>query len=144
MTRWPVPHTGWAKLGWKRWWGGAWGAHHVPCPALWSLQPPPHPPQRSNTQAPLLASKGRGEAVTAGCPLCAGPLAGLWRGERDKAGRGPLKHTHQKVPFMSMPNMTRNAHFITHRVQHTDPERQTWTCGRWVQKHLVQKLCNPP
>lgn len=43
----------------------------------------------------------------------AGPLAGLWRGERDEAGRGPLKHT-PKVLFMSMSNLTENAHSPAH------------------------------
>ncbi len=42
----------------------------------------------------------RGERGSDGSlPPYAGPLAGLWRGERDEAGRGPLKHTPN--PYVS-------------------------------------------
>lgn len=55
------------------------------------------------------------EAVTAAYPPFTGPLAGLWRGERDEAGRGPLDTP--KVLFMSMLNLT----VIGHSPAHTGP-----------------------
>lgn len=51
--------------------------------------PPPSPQQAA---AAVLQGGGSGEAATGSSPPSAGPLAGLWRGERDEAGRGPLKH----------------------------------------------------
>ncbi|KAJ4927307.1 hypothetical protein JOQ06_015040, partial [Pogonophryne albipinna] len=54
-------------------------------------------------------------------PPYAGPLAGLWRGKRDEAGRGPLKHT-PKVLFISMPNLTENAHSQAQRVEHAESQ----------------------
>lgn len=131
-----MPHTGWAKLGWK-----GWG---VPCPvsnpmvsAPLTPPPPTHPPRPQCWPA-------RGERGSDGSlPPYAGPLAGLWRGERDEAGRGPLKHT-PKVLFMSMLNLTENAHSQAHRVVHGESQldrtgQTTDMWVRWVQKLLDHK-----
>ncbi len=86
----------------------------------------------------------RGERGSDGSlPPYAGPLAGLWRGERDEAGRGPLKHT-PKVLFMSMLNLTENAHSQAHRVLHTESQQDrtgqtTDIWVRWVQMHLAHR-----
>lgn len=49
----------------------------------------------------LLSCEAKGaERLT---PPSAGPLAGLWRGKRDEAGRGPLKHKPTAL-FMSVLN----------------------------------------
>lgn len=82
-------------------WGGRGGGSYVPCPTLWSLH---HSPP---AQAPLLACKGK-RGSDGSRPPYAGPLAGLWRGERNEAGRSPLKHT-PKVLFMPMLYLTGNA-----------------------------------
>lgn len=62
---------------------------------------------------PCLPRHQRGPALERGndcsLPPYAGPLVGLWRGERDEAGRGPLKHTPKGL-FMSKPNLTENVY----------------------------------
>lgn len=50
-------------------------------------------------------------------------------GERDEAGRGPLKHT-PKVLFMSMLDLTENAHSLAQRCARTTPTGQTQTDNR--------------
>lgn len=47
-------------------------------------------------------------------PPYAGPLVGLWRGERDEAARGPLKHTPKGL-FMSKLNLTVNVYSQAHK-----------------------------
>lgn len=92
-----MPHTGWAILEWK-----GWGVPRpVSSPMVCATRP-------LLAQAPVLAcNEERGSDGS--LPPYAGPLVGLWRGERDEAGRGPLKHT-PKVLFMSMLNLTENAY----------------------------------
>ena len=118
-----MPHTGWAKLGWR-----GWG---VPCPVSKPMVSAPLPPLPRPHCWPA-----RGERASDGSlPPYAGPLAGLWRGERDEAGRGPLKHT-PKVLFMSMPNLTENAHSQAHTVMHTldQLDRTGQTTDMWVKR----------
>lgn len=126
-----MPHTGWAKLGWK-----GWG---VPCPVSNPMVSAPLPPLPRPQRWPARGERGSDGSL----PPYAGPLAGLWRGERDEAGRGPLKHT-PKVLFMSMLNLTENAHSQAHRVLHAEsqPDRTGQTTDmwvRWVQMHLAHK-----
>lgn len=96
-------------------WGGRDGG--VTCPvykrySLCTTSPLPRP-----QCWPARQERGSGGSL----PPYAGPLAGLWRVERDEAGRGPLQHT-PKVLFMSMPNLTENAHSQAHRANWTEPD----------------------
>lgn len=91
--------------------------------------PPPCLPRHQ-----VLACKGE-RGSDGSLPPYAGPLAGLWRGERDEAGRGPLKHT-PKVLFMSMLNLTDNVHSQARR-KTTGQTTDMWV--RWVQMHLAHK-----
>lgn len=77
----------------------------------------------------------RGERGSDGSlPPYTGPLAGLWRGERDEAGRGPLQHT-PKTQFMSMLNLIENAHIRkTQSRAHRRPTGQNRTDKRHVVK----------
>lgn len=133
MTRWPVPHTGWAKLGWKGW-GGP-----MSCVQPYGLYIPHHHHPRSGPSAGLQGERGSDGSL----PPYAGPLAGLWRGERDEAGRGPLKHT-PKVLLMSMLNLTENAHSQAHWVVHAESQldrtgQTTDMWVRWVRMPLAHK-----
>ena len=127
MTRWPVPHTGWAKLGWKGWGGGS----HVPCPTLWSLH---HSPP---AQAPVLACKGRERQWRQPAPLYWAPCWTLERGKR--RGRERPTSTHTKNPVYVHAEFDRECIFSKiHRVAHTDGQldrtgqtRDMWV--RWVQ-----------
>lgn len=132
-----MPHTRWAKLGVE----GVGGPMSRVQPYGLYTPPATHPP------TPLPRPQcwpARGERGSDGSlPPYAGPLAGLWRGERDEAGRGPLKHT-PKVLFMSLLNLTENAHSQAHGVVHAESQldrtRQTtdmWV--RWVQRHIAHK-----
>ena len=93
-------------------WGGG-----VTCPVSNPMVCAPLPPLPRPQRWPARRERGSDGSL----PPYAGPLAGLWRGKRDEAGRGPLKHT-PKVLFMSMPNLTENAHSQAQRVEHAESQ----------------------
>lgn len=123
-------------------WGGRGGGGGVPCPVSSPMVsvPPSSPPLTPRPHCwPARGERGSDGSL----PPYAGPLAGLWRGERDEAGRGPLKHT-PKVLFMSMPNSTENAHSLLAQIAHAESQldrtgQTTDMWVRWVQKHLARK-----
>lgn len=65
-------------------------------------------------------------------PPYAGPLAGLWRGERDEAGRGPLKHT--KNPVYVYAEFDSHVHSQANKVAHSQSQldRTGRTIDMWV------------
>lgn len=72
----------------------------VPWPVSRLPARPPPSPQQAAAAAGL---RGGGRGGDGSSPPSAGPLAGLWRGERDEAGKGRLKHKPTAL-FMSALN----------------------------------------
>lgn len=107
------------------------GGSHVPCPTLWSAQAAR--PLRLNRRWcwPARGERGRERGGDGSLPPYAGPLAGLWRGERDEAGRGPLKHT-PKALFMSMLNFKENAQSQADRRVGLREGRRGHKCSRAI------------
>lgn len=78
--------------------------------------PPPCLPRHQ--RLPVL-ERGRDGSL----PPYAGPLVGPWRGERDEAGRGPLKHTPKGL-FMSKLNLTEHVYSQARKKQRTELKQQ--------------------
>lgn len=122
MTRWPVPHTGWAKLGWK----GRGGPMSRVQP--YGLCTPLAPP--TNTQAPLLASKGRERQWRQPAPLCWAPCWTLERGKR--RGRERPTQTHTKSPVYVYAEFDRECTFSSTDRARRKPTGQNRTDNRHV------------
>lgn len=132
MTRWPVPHTGWAKLGLERVGG-----------PMSRVQPyglcNPLPTSRSpNTQAPLLASnESERERAQESCsdgrlpPLCWAPC---WTLEGKETRQGEAhSNTHQKSCLCLCWIWQKNAQSLAHGVTHAEnPTGQNRTHYRHV------------
>lgn len=109
MTRWPVPHTGWAILVWKGWDGGSRVQHYNPPPT----------PACPGTSTGLHWR----EAVTAAYPLMLGPLLDSGEGKETRQGEAH-SNTHRKA-CLCLSQIWQRMYIVKHAKKQLDEIKAT-------------------